>query len=455
MDPLQYPVANRDKLTELYVGKHLNDLPTPAAVLDKAVVEQNCAQMRSACERLNVTFRAHVKTHKTAEVTRLQVGSTGHVKVIVSTIAEAEHLQPYLLECLLYGIPLPPSSIPRLVSLGKCLGRGSISVLIDNPQHLPLLKTFKETAGFGPDVYIKIDTGYHRAGIPPLSPVLTTLISTISSDFEPSGICHLRGFYSHAGHSYGNSSPLASASHLLTELTTLSEAADLASKIISSSHDKFTLSVGATPTATTLEHLSPSSPSSSTPSPDLQTLHSTLSHLTSLHTIELHAGVYPILDLQQLAAQSKPQITHSCLALTILTEVNSTYPSRQPAEALIAAGTLALGREPCKSYDGWGVVSSWSESAASNSSSNADGNEVHHPSGWYVAKISQEHGVLRREDANTAALGKELHVGQKLRVWPNHACVAGAGFGWYFVVDSKADDGGNRVVDVWVRGRGW
>ena len=69
MDPLQYPVANRDKLTELYVGKHLNDLPTPAAVLDKAVVEQNCAQMRSACERLNVTFRAHVKTHKVIDST--------------------------------------------------------------------------------------------------------------------------------------------------------------------------------------------------------------------------------------------------------------------------------------------------------------------------------------------------------------------------------------------------
>ncbi len=36
---------------------------------------------------------------------------------------------------------------------------------------------------------------------------------------------------------------------------------------------------------------------------------------------------------------------------------------------------------------------------------------------------------------------------------PNHACVAGAGFGWYLVVDS--DQGGDEIVDVWVRWRGW
>jgi len=44
----------------------------------------------------------------------------------------------------------------------------------------------------------------------------------------------------------------------------------------------------------------------------------------------------------------------------------------------------------------------------------------------------------------------KLEVGQKVRIWPNHACISGAGFGWYLVVD-----GGDEIVDVWPRWRGW
>jgi D-serine deaminase-like pyridoxal phosphate-dependent protein len=68
--------------------------------------------------------------------------------------------------------------------------------------------------------------------------------------------------------------------------------------------------------------------------------------------------------------------------------------------------------------------------------------------GWIVGRVSQEHGILvwegEREKCNL------LTIGKKVMVWPNHACVAGAGFGWYLVTD-----GGEEVVDVWVRWRGW
>lgn len=50
----------------------------------------------------------------------------------------------------------------------------------------------------------------------------------------------------------------------------------------------------------------------------------------------------------------------------------------------------------------------------------------------------------------------ELKIGQKIRVWPNHACVAGAGFGWYLVVDSsQPEERRDEIMDVWVRCRGW
>lgn len=138
--------------------------------------------------------------------------------------------------------------------------------------------------------------------------------------------------------------------------------------------------------------------------------------------------------------EASGNISTQDIALTILTEVTSVYSGRETPEALIAAGSLALGREPCKSYTGWGVVSGWGKPAKS--------------SGWIVGRISQEHGMLTK--APGAISQCELQVGDKVRIWPNHACIAGAGYGWYFIVDSSLlEDQRDKVVDVWIRWRGW
>src|SRR5579875_1486712 len=47
-----------------YVGKSLADLPVPAAVIDRAKAWRNCEAMLRTVQRLNLDFRAHVKTHK-------------------------------------------------------------------------------------------------------------------------------------------------------------------------------------------------------------------------------------------------------------------------------------------------------------------------------------------------------------------------------------------------------
>ena len=58
------PYPSKTKLKQVYVGKHLRQVPTPAAVVDRAVVQRNCKQMLEACSALRVEFRPHVKTHK-------------------------------------------------------------------------------------------------------------------------------------------------------------------------------------------------------------------------------------------------------------------------------------------------------------------------------------------------------------------------------------------------------
>lgn len=62
--PSREAIESREAMKAQLVGKQLGQVPTPAVVLDRAVVKRNCRQMLEACDKLNVLFRPHIKTHK-------------------------------------------------------------------------------------------------------------------------------------------------------------------------------------------------------------------------------------------------------------------------------------------------------------------------------------------------------------------------------------------------------
>lgn len=74
--------------------------------------------------------------------------------------------------------------------------------------------------------------------------------------------------------------------------------------------------------------------------------------------------------------------------------------------------------------------------------------------GWQVGKISQEHGILTWV-GDEGKKAPELKVGDRVRVWPNHACIMGAGFEYYLIVDSRNPGEEDTVRDVWCRWNGW
>lgn len=59
-----YPCAPEEELKKLYVGKSLHEITAPVAIIDRSIATRNCSLMLDAAERLGVSFRAHVKTHK-------------------------------------------------------------------------------------------------------------------------------------------------------------------------------------------------------------------------------------------------------------------------------------------------------------------------------------------------------------------------------------------------------
>ncbi|KPI39999.1 D-serine dehydratase [Cyphellophora attinorum] len=405
--------------------------------------------MLDAVRELSFSFRAHVKTHKTQELTRFQVGQESKdARIIVSTVAEAEFMTPVLLEYkqkgakvnLLYGIPPGPSSVERLAALGKQLGEGGFTFMIDHPAQFVVLRRFKELTGFAAGAFLKTDAGQHRAGLEPQTEEMVRLVDEVAG-LEDEGIVRLVGFYTHNSNSYGGSSPDEAMAYLQQEV----DACRAASKNLKKERSgPLIISVGASPTALSIQNILPSGAPSSSSAKSLQ---EALQLTTSNFELEIHAGVYPLFDMQQVSAQSRSFTSdpHDAIGISVLAEVCSVYPKRlSHPEALISAGCLALAREPCKDYPGQGVVTSWAMPSTYNTTK--EGRLI-------VKRISQEHGIIGYENESYS---DELPVeyGQKIRIWPNHACITMAMYETYFVVDSDTLDPDN-VVDVFASCRGW
>ncbi|KAG6096523.1 hypothetical protein E4U30_001438 [Claviceps sp. LM220 group G6] len=503
-----YPSSPRHLLAELYLGKSLREIPTPAAVINVAAVRRNCERMLQTCDQLDLGWRAHVKTHKTVEMTQLQVGKDASrpVKLIVSTLAEAEFLLPMLEEYkkegrkvnVLYGLPIPQSAVPRLAAVAQTLGKDSISVLIDDVSQLPILSTFHALSGILPHAYIKVDMGGRRAGVQVQSAEFLELANAALDAHSLNQII-LSGLYSHAGHSYGGDSQAAAIEMMYAEITAMLEGAE---RLQTRAREKpvtdlpaLVFSAGASPTSLSMQNMLAEAAAAEEEGDEgegegedededeykdkekekrgghkargneLRRKVQSLSELfTSVrqrgYAIEIHAGVYPTLDLQQLATHSIStcRLSWRDVALTVLAEVHSTYPGRGAHgtdEALIGAGVLALAKEPCKAYEGMAMLTPWNRRGVAQPRC-----EVEDFRGWVVGRCSQEHGILTWRSGNPEARftmqDEEVpRVGDKVRLWPNHACITGSQFGWYFVVDEEREGAEDEVVDIWVRGRGW
>ncbi|KAF5009932.1 hypothetical protein FDECE_3874 [Fusarium decemcellulare] len=467
-----------DELRQFYVGKDIHDVPKPAVILDAARVRRHCDSMRGAANALDVGFRAHVKTHKvspailttgtcsssmqTVEATRLQIGEgSDDIKLVVSTLAEIDHLLPLLREYqtagrkldILYGIPLPRSQVPRLAALGAELGNDSISVLIDHPSQLDAVKTFSQHAKFPARVFLKVDTGYHRAGLPPSSINKNGLIETLA-ELESKGEAVLVGLYSHSSLSYKDTTADQAMANLEGEIQGCVDALQTHSHLFPKDKE-IAVSVGASPQVTAIENLISWDGHLSTAAASLNKAISTVStgQPGGLQTkLELHAGVYSILDMQQVSTHSRLSLGsyEDEVAISVVAEICSVYndKERSQPEALVAVGVLGLGREPCPSYPGWGVISQASIKPQSNLNRRL-----------IIERISQEHSIIAWEHDqgdNTDNLPAiPLEVGQSVVIFPNHACITGALYGWYLVVDSSDEKNPTKVVDVWVRASGW
>lgn len=355
---------------------YLQDLPTPAILLDEAKMLRNIDRLAARAAGLGVTLRPHMKTAKSIEVAqRLTGGVPG--PITVSTLAEAEVFAGAGYTDILYAVGIAPQKLPRVQAI-RAAGC-DLMVILDTPEQA------RAAAGAGVPALIEIDSDGHRGGLAPDDPALVEVGRILQAGDA------LRGVMTHAGESYGVTGSAAHAEYAERERAATVAAAGI---LRAAGLPCPVVSAGSTPTA-----------------------HAALD-LTGV--TELRAGVYMFFDLV-MAGIGVCDVDD--IALSVLTTVIGHQPAK--GWVLIDAGWMALsgdrGTADQAVDQGYGLVC------------DAEGRPM---PDLIVAAANQEHGILALRPG-AKSLMPDLPVGTQLRILPNHACATAAQHSRYAVIPAE------------------
>ena len=359
------------------------DVETPALLLYRDVMERNLKHMADRAKRLGVALRPHIKTHKCLELGRRQVahGATG---VTVSTLFEAEAFARGGFSDLTWAFPLDRTHLPRVKRIAD--SGATLRVILDD------LETAKALSGTGLHVWLKVDCGYHRAGVDPSSRYGLDVARELGAE---RGVT-FDGILSHSGHAYRTRNKDEAAQVAEQERQVMAWFAELLRK---DGVPVRGVSVGSTPAMAAVKDLT--------------------------GVTEARPGNYIFYDRTMV-------LIGCCEPQDVAVSVLATVVSHQPGAShfVVDAGALSLSKDLGPAHLGLET---------------AFGAVKGHPE-LTVASVSQEHGLIRA--AAPAAIEGKFKVGQQIEIIPNHSCLTEAHFDEYVVID------GGRMIDRWKIERG-
>lgn len=362
--------------------KTIHDLPTPALLLDLDILEANLRRMAARTAALGVTLRPHIKTHKCIEVAERQraLGARG---LTVSTLYEARVFADHGFDDLTWAFPV---ILTRLEEVRELADRVTLRLVVDSPEAVTAL----EGLGRNLHVWLKVDCGYHRAGVDPESPAALEMARRLAE--SPS--LQFDGILTHSGHAYHGPTRTEVAAAAAEERSVMAGFAD---RLRQEGIAVPGVSVGSTPALSVVERLD--------------------------GVTEARPGNYCFHDFAQVALGTCG--VRDC-SVTVLASVVSHRPG--DGRSVVDAGALALSKDTGPErpeHPTMGEV--FADYAAGILEEEAR-----------MVGLSQEHGIL----------SAPRPVGSRVRILPNHSCLTAAQFDEYMVVR------GEEVVDRWKIWRG-
>ena len=332
---------------------YLEQLETPVPIVDMDRLAFNLDRMAAYATLHGLRLRPHVKTHKSPRIAAEQL-RLGAIGMTCATLREAEVMAEVCDDIL---VAFPPVGAARLERLARLPRNVRVTIAADDAHALDALNVAARLGQRQFDVLVEADLGMHRVGVS--SPERAV---AIAQQIERASALNFAGLMFYPGHIREavdeQGAALAQLGETIASYVTALDAAGLPPRIVSG---------GSTPAAWRM-------------------------HEVPLVN-EVRPGTYVYND--RTTALMGACDWEDC-ALTVLATVVSVAVQGQ---AVIDAGTKALGREPLRAEgDGYGAL-------------------LDHPD-VVVSRMSEEHGIL---DLSKTTWRPRL--GDQVRVVPNHVCI--------------------------------
>ncbi len=136
----------------------LADILRPTPVVDEVRARGNIAKMAAKAKRLGLEFRPHFKTHQSAAIGEW-FRDEGVSAITVSSLGMAAYFAAAGWDDITVAFPFNPR---ESALAGELAGAIRLGLLVDSAEGLGAVRAL----GAPVRVWIKIDTGYGRAGIP-------------------------------------------------------------------------------------------------------------------------------------------------------------------------------------------------------------------------------------------------------------------------------------------------
>ncbi|MFZ9681856.1 MAG: alanine racemase [Cephaloticoccus sp.] len=201
--------------------KSIDELTTPAVLLDRVRLENNIRSMQTACDSAGVKLWPHIKTHKMVEVARRQLAA-GAEGLTCAKLGEAEAMLPSGVKRIFIAHSLVDvRSAPRLAALADQLEE--LRVAATSVTQTEALVKVAAAAARPLKVMLAVDTGLGREGVR-----FAEYAKRIAALVKASPFLTLVGIYTHEGQLYAAdpATQQARVDEVLDRLATVRDAVD-------------------------------------------------------------------------------------------------------------------------------------------------------------------------------------------------------------------------------------
>ena len=153
------------------IGTPVEDLDTPAAVVDLDIMEQNIETLHSFFANTTAKVRPHIKVHRCPAIAHQQLQAEGNNGgICTAKIGEAEvFAQSGFSDILIANQIVTKQKLQRLASLAKT---NTITVNADNLKNVQDLSDAAQEADSIINVLVEINTRLNRCGVEPGQPAV-------------------------------------------------------------------------------------------------------------------------------------------------------------------------------------------------------------------------------------------------------------------------------------------